>query len=339
MRVKSYSLLVLFFIFFCNFSDKDQPEVLEEIAIYKQGQKFTSWFFTKELDSLIECIVDENYTINNLKDFRKKIDLQLGREINVLNEQIGRGKTKDNSDWHYYIRYSEYTKISRPVKTMFSFDNQNNIYRFSVESLPEEASTRFAGYQTKTELILPFKGRWFVAAGGRTINLNHHTVSPDQRFADDFLIRKGGFTYQNAGTKNEDYFCYDKQIFVPGSGVVVDVVDKFPENKPGEMPKTSGNRVIIDHGNGEYSVLSHFKKGSIVVKLNDTLKIGQYLGLCGNSGHSSEAHLHYQLQNSPIIFEGEGLPAQFQNYIAVGKKLELVSLFGDRQSKIRIDSF
>ena len=82
MKVKSYSLLVLFFIFFCNFSDKDQPEVLEEIAIYKQGQKFTSWFIMEELDSLIECIVDENYTINNLKDFRKKVDLQLMVRMN-----------------------------------------------------------------------------------------------------------------------------------------------------------------------------------------------------------------------------------------------------------------
>jgi len=296
--------------------------ILNEKTIHVMGYKYTSWFFKEELDSLIECIVDKNYTIKNLKEFRKKVDVQIGNEIKILNVQTGGGKKKDNFYLYYYIQYSRCSKTERPVKIFFSFDSQNNIYQFSVESLPEEAPTRFSDYQTKTELILPFKGRWFVAAGGRTINYNHHTVSPGQRFAYDFLIRKDGFTYENDGTKNEYYFCYNKEIIAPGSGVVVDVVDKFPENKPREMPKTSGNRVIIDHGNSEYSVLSHFKKGSIVVNLNDTLKIGQYLGLCGNSGHSPEAHLHYHLQNSPVIFEGEGLPARFKNYIADGKKIE-----------------
>ena len=57
-----------------------------------------------------------------------------------------------------------------------------------------------------------------------------------------------------------------------------------------------------------------FKHGSIVVNVGDTIKSGQYLGLCGNSGHSSEPHLHYHMQNSPTIFEGEGLPIQFESY-------------------------
>ena len=41
---------------------------------------------------------------------------------------------------------------------------------------------------------------------------------------------------------------------------------------------------------------------------------GQVIGLSGNSGNSTEPHLHYHLQNKPSIGQGEGLPAQFRNY-------------------------
>ena len=43
---------------------------------------------------------------------------------------------------------------------------------------------------------------------------------------------------------------------------------------------------------------------------------GQVIGLCGNSGNSTEPHLHYHLQNKPSIGDGDGLPAQFKNYYA-----------------------
>jgi len=114
----------------------------------------------------------------------------------------------------------------------------------------------------------------------------------------------------------------NKRTYAPGSGIIVKVKNDFPENKPGDMPKTSGNHVIIDHENGEFSVLSHFKKGSIIVKEKDNVQIGQFLGLCGNSGHSSEAHLHYHLQNTPVFFRGDGLPAQFQEFLADGKPVK-----------------
>lgn len=57
-------------------------------------------------------------------------------------------------------------------------------------------------------------------------------------------------------------------------------------------------------------------KNSIVVNVGDMLTQGQVIGLTGNSGNSTEPHLHYHLQNKPSIGLGEGLPAQFRNYYA-----------------------
>jgi len=207
----------------------------------------------------------------------------------------------------------------QPVYTGFGFDEDEIIYRFEVKTLPEEASTEYSEYQTKTKLRLPFEGEWHVAWGGRTINYNNHVTAVDQRFAYDFYIKKDGYSFKTDGKSNEDYYCFNLKLFAPGDGVIVDVVDSLIDNKVGDMPPVSGNKVIIDHLNGEFSVLSHFMHESIIVTVGDSVKSGDFLGYCGNSGHSSEPHLHYHLQNTSVMFDGEGLPAQFLNYKADGQ--------------------
>jgi murein DD-endopeptidase MepM/ murein hydrolase activator NlpD len=312
--MKAYYILLLF-IFSCQQPNARLTKRLTEKEVFFQAQKYVRWFNSYELDSLINCIVDQNFTIKDLENFREDVTLQLGTEVKLLNETFGTFLF-ENRLVYGYSRYSEYSKTDRPVQTVFGFDTNDNIYRFEIKSLPNEASTKYLDYQTKTELRLPFEGEWCVVAGGRSINYNHHTVASDQRFAYDFLIKKDGYSYHKFGLQNEDYYCYNKKVLAPGKGIIVDIVNNIKENKLGEMPKISGNRLIIDHENGEYSILSHFKYNSIVVKLGDTVTVGQFLGLCGNSGHSSEPHIHYHLQNSAEMFNGEGLPAQFISYIS-----------------------
>jgi len=76
-----------------------------------------------------------------------------------------------------------------------------------------------------------------------------------------------------------------------------------------------GNCVIIQHSKDEVSLLAHFKQGSIVVKPGDKVKRGELLGQCGNSGNSSEPHLHYHLQNSPVLQDGLGIKCVFQKVV------------------------
>jgi hypothetical protein len=204
---------------------------------------------------------------------------------------------------------------------VFEFDSKDNIYRFSVVTQPREASTRQTGYETKTPLRLPFEGEWYVASGGRTINYNHHVVARDQRFACDFTIRKGLAMQkpsQDEKSRIEHYHCFGDEILAPAPGIIIQIENSVKDVPPYQPGKGPGNYVIIDHGNNEYSFLAHFKKKSVVVKPGDRVDSGQLLGLCGNSGHSSIPHLHYHLQNTPHWGEGEGLPAQFQSYLADG---------------------
>jgi murein DD-endopeptidase MepM/ murein hydrolase activator NlpD len=164
-------------------------------------------------------------------------------------------------------------------------------------------------------LSLPFKGRWLVFWGGDTRELNQHHDVPNQRFAFDLLgVDEDGNTQRGEGTRNEDFYAFGREVLAPADGTVTEVIEGVRDNTPGSMNPYSavGNCVIIQHRPPEVSVLAHFKQGSIVVKAGDKVKRGQLLGQCGNSGNSSEPHIHYHLQNSPILQAGVGIRCVFQ---------------------------
>lgn len=75
----------------------------------------------------------------------------------------------------------------------------------------------------------------------------------------------------------------------------------------------AGNYIVIKHGESEYSTLAHLKCGSIKVSVGERVKKGQTLALCGNSGSSTEPHLHFQLQTGPSFYTSAGLPVRFDN--------------------------
>ncbi len=183
--------------------------------------------------------------------------------------------------------------------------------------------------KNETKLSLPFKGKWLVFWGGDTKELNQHYDVPNQRFAFDFLgANEESKTHKGDGKVNEDYFAFGREVLAPANGTVTDVINGVRDNVPGSMNPYSalGNAVFIQHREYEVSVLAHLKLGSITVKVGDKVKRGQIIGLCGNSGNSSEAHLHYHLQNTPIIQDGMGIKCYFEKVIVIDG--------GDRKAKM-----
>ena len=74
---------------------------------------------------------------------------------------------------------------------------------------------------------------------------------------------------------------------------------------------SDGNYVIIDHGNNEYSVMVHLKKNSLRVKRGDRVKQGQVIAQVGQSGLSTEPHLHFEVVSNPDPLKQRGLPVSF----------------------------
>ena len=184
----------------------------------------------------------------------------------------------------------------------------------------------YLNYQTITDLEFPFEEEWFISVGGRThLEGAHHFIThgSGQRYAYDIGKIVNGKYYSGDGGSNEDTYTFGARLNAPGDGKIIALENNIEDNtRPGiindniNQSNLGGNYIMIDHLNGEYSLLAHFKKGSIIVSVGDTVVKGQEVGKAGNSGNSTGPHLHYHLQNTPENLSGIGLPAQFINYYA-----------------------
>lgn len=148
----------------------------------------------------------------------------------------------------------------------------------------------------------PFDGDWLISWGGENPKDNHHIGSPPQDRAID--IRKiipgsGSQTSQGDPKKNESYGCWAQPINSPIDGIVEVAVDGVPDNIPGELnrPSAMGNYLMLKSPDGFVVVLAHFKQGSVARKAGEKINAGDFLALCGNSGNSTEPHLHMHVQS------------------------------------------
>jgi murein DD-endopeptidase MepM/ murein hydrolase activator NlpD len=183
-------------------------------------------------------------------------------------------------------------------------------------------SDPFDNYQTKTRLRPPFAETW-TARNAARVETNHHYVNPNQRFAVDWAITdENGKSHRGDGKRNEDYLCYGKPALAVADATVVSVVDGVPDNVPGQMDgyHVIGNEVVLDLGGGEYAMYAHLIAGSMTVKPGQRVKAGDPLAKVGNSGNSSEPHLHFQLSDSPRLHQAHALPAQYADVMLDGKR-------------------
>lgn len=72
-----------------------------------------------------------------------------------------------------------------------------------------------------------------------------------------------------------------------------------------------GNHVTIRSDDGVYATVAHLRQGSLTVKVGDRVNAGSIIGECGNSGNTSEPHVHAQLIDRVSLWTAQGLPMAF----------------------------
>jgi murein DD-endopeptidase MepM/ murein hydrolase activator NlpD len=154
-------------------------------------------------------------------------------------------------------------------------------------------------------LRLPVRGEW-------RVHRTHYGHRGAQAYAVD-LVKTGE---RRPGGDNRAFPSYGEPIVADAPGVVAIAVDGIPDNAPGAVNgyDLHGNYVVIDHGNGEYSLFAHLVPGSLQVRAGQPVGMGQILGLCGNTGQSTMPHLHWQVMSHPMASQAKGLPVRHLPY-------------------------
>jgi hypothetical protein len=116
-------------------------------------------------------------------------------------------------------------------------------------------------------------------------------------------------------SKNDKYAIFNQVVYSPCDGEVLDVEDKWANETPwiGKPPYNIGNYILILSDN--FGILmGHLQQGSLLVKLGDKVKKGQPIAKTGNSGWTTQPHIHIQaMRKSEGSFWGwEGVPVFFE---------------------------
>ncbi|QIN77344.1 peptidoglycan DD-metalloendopeptidase family protein [Rubrobacter marinus] len=199
-----------------------------------------------------------------------------------------------------------------------------------------------AAYRQEARYSLPFRGEWYVYNGGPDEATSHSWDVVAQRYAYDFVMVDGSLRrWSRAGEHLEDYRCYGAPILAPADGLVVELRDGV-RDAPGAgtgwvdllTDDFRGNFVTIRHAEGEYGFLAHLIPGSVRVAVGERVKAGQEIGRCGNSGHSTEPHLHFHVQDRADFFQAAGLPVAFDG-VSLDGEAPASRLYPRRGTRVR----
>ena len=226
-----------------------------------------------------------------------------------------------------WLSFASATDIPTKLFHVLYFQTLNKEYQL----IPIKSAPLILKKSQPIIIASPVKGDMWVAGNAPSNTSPHRRAGIvldgheyfSQRYAIDFVqIGPDGKTYHGDMLNNVNYYCYGKPVLAVANGKVLSITDNIPENMPNSgkyvvpinLQTAGGNEVILDLGNGLYALYGHLIPGTIQVKAGDVIKKGDVLGKIGNSGNSTEAHLHFQIMDKPSTLAANGVPYAFDGY-------------------------
>jgi hypothetical protein len=154
------------------------------------------------------------------------------------------------------------------------------------------------------DLAFPLRGGSFlIGHGGSTGASNTYNPHPQQRYAVD-IMKLNSFGSRANGLLPRElnrYAIFDAVVLSPCDGAIVGAVDAFPDQIPGtvDAKNVAGNHVIVRCGDANVT-LAHLRRGSVAVRPGAKVATGQLLGRAGNSGNTTEPHLHIHAERNGV---------------------------------------
>jgi len=155
-------------------------------------------------------------------------------------------------------------------------------------------------------------GTFYVVNGGYSILINPHMKTlvraklarfSGQSYAldivklDEFGLRAKGLWPRDL----ERYHIFGEPVYAPCDGIVAGIQTGLPDLRPPDQDRQNpaGNFILIECPEGAV-LLAHLQHGSLSVGCGDRVRKGQVIGRVGNSGYSTEPHLHVHAQSRSI---------------------------------------
>ncbi|MGI5481986.1 M23 family metallopeptidase [Streptomyces lavendofoliae] len=184
------------------------------------------------------------------------------------------------------------------------------------------------------EVDPPVTGTWSALNSPADKVPSHGTHALGQTYAIDIVAESAerprpGFAWLwPVARRNGDFPAFGAPLLAVADGTVVRAEDRLRDhlsrNSLPALPyfffveglfrtlggprRIIGNHVVLDLGDGTYAMYAHLRRGSLRVRVGDRVAAGQPLASCGNSGNSTEPHLHFQLMDGPDPRTAQGVP-------------------------------
>jgi murein DD-endopeptidase MepM/ murein hydrolase activator NlpD len=188
------------------------------------------------------------------------------------------------------------------------------------------------------EVGAPVAGRWLAVNSPADKVPSHGLHAYGQTYAIDLVYEPVEGSRPEFGQgppfrPPEDFPAFGQSVLAPADGVVVrahgrerdhksrsswpSLLYLFAEGSLRELTGPSrvlGNHVVLGLGGGVYVVLAHLRRGSLRVAKGQRVGAGEQVADCGNSGNSTEPHLHFQLQDHRSVLFAAGLPFRLARF-------------------------
>lgn len=198
-------------------------------------------------------------------------------------------------------------------------------------AIPATASTG----ELRVDLAAPLgPGTYLVANGGAATSVNAHANFLDQSVrahrpyrgtshgVDLVALDRWGLRADALlPTDPRRYVIFGRPVVAPCAGDVIAAVDGLPDMPVPQMDHNhlAGNHVILRCANADI-LLGHFRNGSLLVKASQRLVVGQSIAEVGNSGNTSEPHLHINAMRPGTLeapLSGEPIPIRIEGQYLV----------------------
>ncbi|KQR10383.1 M23 family metallopeptidase [Cellulomonas sp. Leaf334] len=189
------------------------------------------------------------------------------------------------------------------------------------------------------DLAPPVRGRWVALNSPGTSVPSHGVNAYGQAYAVDLLQPSPSAPTRTGWSprtrRPESYPSFGAPVHAMAAGTVVEAADRQRDHRGRDTwpalvwmmtaealvrevvgaPLILGNHVVVEHGDGTFAAYAHLRRGSVTVSVGDRVVAGQPIAAVGNTGNTSEPHLHVQVMDRRRLTAAAGIPMRWPELV------------------------